>query len=138
MRNFRKFLTLATVSFLGAIGAANAGEWGTSYGAMTLPDEPTPGAVRAPYSVDQGRVIGRIAKAKCPDCGVGLSGVWVEAGSNEACSTEKDGSVHWGDVHLEFNAAYTAFTGSWNYCGAGGSHPWTGKLGATKSGGQNR
>ena len=46
MRNFRKFLTLATVSFLGAIGAANAGEWGTSYGAMTLPDEPTPGAVR--------------------------------------------------------------------------------------------
>lgn len=135
-----RHLSLALVSLmaLGWSGAALAGEWGTNCGTLSLPDDPVGASIHAPYSMDNGRIIGRMNKPKCPDCGVTIDGVWVEDGSAKTCESSKDGSAHWGGVHLEFNADYTSFKGSWNYCGQGAGSPWTGKLGVSKGGGVNK
>ena len=129
---------LFAAAMLFTAGNANAAEWGTTYGQMTLPDELAPGPVRAPYSEDGGRLIGRFSAMKCNDCGIALTGIWVENGSDETCDSVKDGSAHWGAATLEFNDAHTSFTGTWNYCGKGASHAWTGKLGAMKRGASSR
>lgn len=132
-----KVLLAATVAlFLG--GQAQAGDWGTTYGTMTLPDTPRAGSVRAPYSSDSGRLIGQMKIPKCMGCGVLVSGVWVEGSSAQRCGSAEDGSFYWGSADLEFNADYTSFVGSWNYCGAGAARSWTGKLGVSKGPAQNR
>lgn len=54
---------LAVLAALGAVAflqPAAAAEWSTSYGRMTLPDNPDPGPLRADYSSDEGRIIGRL------------------------------------------------------------------------------
>ena len=132
-----KVLLAVTVAlFVG--GQAQAGDWGTTYGTMTLPDTPRAGSVRAPYSSDSGRLIGQMKIPKCMGCGVLVSGVWVEASSAQRCGSAEDGSFYWGSADLEFNADYTSFVGSWNYCSAGAARSWTGKLGVSKGPAQNR
>lgn len=120
-------LTLAALVSSGAV----AGQWSTSYGALTLPDQPS-GNVRAPYTDDSGRVIGRFLQPKCMGCGVVLTGIWVEAGSAKTCPTKEDGSSHWGTVQFEFNPEFTSFTGRWGYCDEPFGHDWSGRLGATR------
>ncbi|HUS96992.1 MAG TPA: hypothetical protein VMX97_09660 [Hyphomicrobiaceae bacterium] len=110
-------------------GPAMAGQWSTSYGSMTLPDAATSTELRAPYADDNGRIIGRMLQPKCPNCGVIVTGVWVETGSAKTCDSIKDGSRHWGNVDFKFNPEYTAFQGTWDYCGQGGKKSWTGKFG---------
>ncbi|MFZ1679593.1 MAG: hypothetical protein WAT70_01130 [Rhizobiaceae bacterium] len=127
-------LALATALALMNVASVQAGQWGTSEGTMTLPDEPMTGAIRAPYTQDDGRIVGRMNKLKTGDYSVGISGVWIESQSAKACATKKEGSPYWGNVTLQFNAAYDAFTGRWDYCGEGGGGSWTGKLGASKGG----
>ncbi len=124
----------ALIAAAGFSFGAGAAEWTTTYGVMTLPDAPRPGALRAPYSGDNGRVIGEMLIPKCIGCGPLVEGVWVETGSAAACETMQDGSRHWGDVELKFNAEYTEFTGTWDYCGKGSTRPWSGKIGITRLG----
>jgi hypothetical protein len=111
---------------------ASAADWTTSYGLMTLPDTAAAGPVRAPYTDDDGRVIGRFVAPKCIDCGAVLEGVWVETDSGRRCDTVQDGSEHWGRVTFEFDPAYTSFSGSWDYCGAGSGSSWRGEIGVTR------
>lgn len=126
-------ITIATaLMMLLAAPAAHAAQWSTSYGRMNLPDSPVAGEIRADYSSDEGRIIGRILIPKCPDCGVMLEGVWVEAGSAKECDSPNDGSNHWGGVRLEFDPDYTAFAGEWDYCGSGRTYSWRGVLGSTR------
>jgi len=122
-------LPLLAVAALLFASPVLAGEWGTSYGTMTLPDEPAAGPVRAPYSQDEGRVIGDLLQPKCMDCGWLLEGYWVERGSAQECSSSVDGSRHWGRVAFEFSPAYDAFIGTWDYCGAGETRAWKGQVG---------
>jgi hypothetical protein len=117
-------------------GFAHAESWGTSFGDMELPDSPRAGPLRAPYSSDQGRIIGRMDIPKCMGCGPVVTGVWVEQGSSKKCESPQDGSHYWGNVELEFTGPYDSFTGKWDYCGDGSNRSWTGKLGArSRSGG---
>ena len=49
-------------------------------------------------------------------------GYWVlESGSNP-CSTEKDGSVYWGEQVMNFNETFNQFTGTWDNCGEGSKY----------------
>ncbi len=123
---------LATAFVLTLAMPAAAGQWSTSYGAMSLPDQPHGGAIRAPYNDDDGRIIGEMQIPKCIGCGPIVTGIWVETSSGQRCDTARDGSNYWGGVKLEFNGDYTAFTGSWNYCGSGGGSAWKGQQGATR------
>jgi len=134
----RRKAVLAVTATLFFGGQVYAGDWGTTYGTMALPDTPKAGSVRAPYSSDSGRLIGHMKLPKCLDCGVVLSGVWVEGSSAKRCDSAEDGSFYWGSADLEFNADYTSFAGSWNYCGAGAGRSWSGKLGVSKGPAQNR
>ncbi len=45
-----------------------------------------------------------------------FNGFWIENGSNEKCSTTKQGSYYWGKVTWEFEDDMCSFTGKWNYC----------------------
>ncbi len=105
-------ISIFVVSLLLPCAQANAegigGVWSTSEGKMTFPDVSS-GSVRAPYTYDQGRIIGSIA-------GHVLTGYWVEAGSSQKCKYQKDGSYHWGRVEFTFNADFTEFSGTWGYC----------------------
>ena len=126
-------LFLINAAILMAVAApGSAAEWTTSYGQMTLPDAPSGGPVRANYTDDSGRIIGQLLVPKCMDCGVVLRGIWVEAGSAERCTTEEDGSHHWGNVELTFNPSYTSFEGGWDYCGGGSTRSWRGQIGITR------
>lgn len=115
-----------------AAPTVHGAEWSTTYGRMNLPDSPVSGDVRADYSSDEGRIIGRVLRPKCMGCGVMLEGIWVEAGSAQECDSPRDGSNHWGNVTLEFNPEYTAFDGAWDYCGSGGTRSWRGAIGSTR------
>lgn len=127
-------LLLETAFGIGLAPPAFAGEWSTSYGSMSLPDQPRPGALRAPYSHDNGRIVGEMLIPKCLDtCGPQVRGVWVEADSAHECSSAKDGSYYWGNVELDFNVQYTSFSGHWDYCGeGGGGGSWQGGLGTSR------
>ena len=110
---------------------AVAGQWGTSYGNMTLPDHPANVAVYASYTDDGGRIIGHMSLAKGEASAI-ISGVWVENNSDQACDSLKDGSAHWGNVNLVFDESYTHFSGTWNYCGSGSGHSWNGQVGESR------
>lgn len=126
--------TIFIAAFAAATGAC-AGQWGTTCGTMSLPDEPADTAIHSAYSVDQGRVIGqmRVSGGKAV-----ISGIWVEADSGKTCDSEEDGSLHWGRVTLRFNADYTSFSGSWTYCDGNSGGSWNGTLGASKGHGVNK
>lgn len=114
---------------LPATVAGHAANWSTNYGTMSLPEAPRSGPVRAPYSEDNGRIVGTMWIPKCPGCGPLIEGVWIENSSGETCSTKQEGSAHWGKVTLTFAGPYSSFTGTWDYCGSGATRSWTGKLG---------
>lgn len=115
-----------------------AAEWSTSYGTMILPDSPESGAIRLTYGTDEGRIIGTLLRPKCTDCGFMLEGLWVEAGSDQDCTTAEDGSIYWGNVTLEFNPAFTSFEGNWDYCGGGRTYSWSGEAGTLRLPSQDR
>lgn len=123
---------LAALGAMALLQPAAAAEWSTSYGRMTLPDNPQPGPLRADYSSDAGRIIGTLLQPKCLGCGLVFEGIWVEAGSAQECASEQDGSRHWGSVSFEFNPEFTAFGGKWDYCGAGGTYNWRGSTGVDR------
>ncbi len=130
MRSLLLPLSLTVLAF--AAAPASAAQWSTTYGTMTLPTLPRPGAVRAPYTDDNGRIIGQMAIPKCFGCGPELNGVWVENSSSHKCDSTRDGSFYWGNVELRFNGTYTSFSGHWDYCGSGGTRAWTGKIGSSR------
>jgi len=54
-------------------------------------------------------------------------GYWVEDIGGRGCGNDlKDGSSYWGKVILKFNDDYSAFKGSWDYCGRGEKTRWEG------------
>ena len=116
-------------AILMAAAPAMAGDWTTTYGVMQLPDTPRPGALRAPYSMDEGRIVGEMRIPKCFGCGPEIVGVWVERGSAHECASAKDGSKFWGNVTLTFKPGYGSFSGQWDYCGTGSTRSWTGTAG---------
>ena len=104
---------------------AGAGEWSTTYGTMTFPDQPVAGPVFSRYQADEGRIIGQMELGAA---GPLVMGTWVEASSGVTCDTPVDGSLHWGEVEFWFDPAYTRFTGAWYYCGQATPHDWSGTL----------
>jgi hypothetical protein len=111
--------------------AAIAADWSTSYGVMGLPDTPGDLRIFAHYASDNGRIIGQM---RMESSGPVITGTWVENDSGQACSQAVDGSLHWGEATLRFNAEYTSFSGEWNYCGSGSSYDWTGSIGVKRVG----
>ncbi|MDH3671174.1 MAG: toll/interleukin-1 receptor domain-containing protein [Gammaproteobacteria bacterium] len=93
------------------------GKWDTTEGTMRIVS--TSGKV-ATYDKDNGRIVGKIQ-------GQSLTGYWVEDGSDEACSSQKDGSKYWGRLKLNFDENFTTFEGTWGYCDKESSRSWTGK-----------
>ena len=126
---------LATLIALGLASTAQAGDWTTTYGTMTLPDTPGDLRIFADYSVDSGRIIGRMEIDGGEPV---IMGAWVEGSSGAPCPTSMDGSQAWGTVRLEFNADYTAFNGNWGYCDGPMNKSWTGTLGASRGAFQDR
>lgn len=102
----------------GAPGGSIGGTWDTSFGTMVLPDS-IAGGVFGPYSEDNGRVIGDLR-------GSSLTGVWVEDGSDNECSTSRDGSTAWGRIDFTFDAERRVFSGRWGYCDGELSRDWEG------------
>ena len=129
---------VAVALLVGLSGAVVAAEWTTTYGVMHLPDTPVSGAVHAPYTSDEGRIIGTMQIPKCVGCGPEVIGVWVEQGSAETCDSPRDGSLHWGNVKLSFNPEYTVFEGAWDYCGDGAANGWRGTIGSGRAGFSSR
>jgi hypothetical protein len=127
-----KRILLVTAFAFGMAAPALAGGWSTTYGDMSLPDQPQSGALRAPYTDDNGRIVGEMRIPKCIGCGPVVTGIWVENASGQRCDTARDGSNYWGGVEFEFNGDYTSFTGHWNYCGSGGGSPWKGRIGGSR------
>jgi hypothetical protein len=79
------------------------GQWSTTYGDMALADG------SGTYSSDNGRLAFEVT-------GRTLDGFWIEDGSARECESAKSGSQHWGRIVVDFDAAYTSFSGSWGYC----------------------
>lgn len=47
-------------------------------------------------------------------------GYWIEKfGKNNLCADTREGTNAWGEVVLQFNAAYNEFEGTWDFCGEG-------------------
>jgi hypothetical protein len=125
-----RFISVLILLALGCAVPAQAGEWSTSFGTMTLPD--TSGELRifAPYDYDNGRIIGQMQLGAA---GPVIFGTWVESNSAVTCDESFDGSMHWGAVQLNFDADFTAFSGEWDYCGSGDpAGAWEGKLGISR------
>jgi outer membrane protein OmpA-like peptidoglycan-associated protein len=84
------------------------GLWQSSLGPLALASGP--GAkVAGRYPEDNGRLFGE-KKGRV------ISGYWVEDGSSRTCDSQRDGSRHWGRIHIEMNEAGDAFSGWWSYC----------------------
>ena len=95
-----------------------AGVWDTSFGDMTFPDV-TAGSLRAPYTKENGVIIGNLN-------GQELVGHWVEGESRRTCSSQMEGSDHWGKIVFTFNSDSTEFSGTWGYCEDSPTRSWTG------------
>ncbi len=94
------------------------GVWSSSEGEITFPD----GAgreFRAPYTQDDGRIIGVLR-------GRVLSGIWVEASSASECADQRDGSHAWGRLRFEFDEGFSNFEGTWSYCDVEPQRGWSG------------
>jgi len=66
--------------------------------------------VNGSYPSDNGRIIGEMTYPQRFD------GYWIENGSNEKCSTQKDGSYHWGRVTMIFDEDICEAQSAWSYC----------------------
>ncbi|MEE8370770.1 MAG: hypothetical protein V3R73_01395 [Sphingomonadales bacterium] len=96
-----------------------SGIWNTDYGKMTIPPA-VPGPIRGTYELDGGRIIGQVT-------GHVFTGIWIENGSSVNCDPQvRDGSLHWGNLRLEFNQDFTEFKGLWAYCGEAPNRGWNG------------
>lgn len=93
-----------------------AGVWKTSYGDVYFPKY-TSNEVRGAFwsypdsngKADNGRIIATVDAGK-------LNGYWVEDSGEQACATEKDGSLHWGPVTFETNDDFSVISGAWGFC----------------------
>jgi len=105
----------------------------TNEGFMTFTGSIT--GVIARYGDDQGRIVGYQSHSSYPWGGQPIAreilrGYWVEADSNEECSTPKDGSYHWGRIFAtipdSINDLDPYFDGRWGYCENDPTEDWTG------------
>jgi hypothetical protein len=87
----------------------------TMRGKMTFIDK-----TNATYTANNGRII-----FVATDGDSGWKGFWIEEGSDE-CPEEKYGSKLWGTAIFYFNDDYSKFEGTWDMCGNGIGHSWTG------------
>ena len=70
---------------------------------------------------------GPIVKFYSADDNGKWDGYWVEESGSQRCDTKEDGSHYWGVVEFQFNEAYNAFEGTWDFCGDGKKWEWKGK-----------
>jgi len=54
-------------------------------------------------------------------------GYWTVEGGRHRCTTQQDGSEHWGIIRLQFDPDYTHFEGTWDFCGEGDKWEWKGE-----------
>ena len=54
------------------------------------------------------------------------TGYWILENSQNPCSEEKSGSLHWGENIYQFNETYNRYTGSWDNCGKGRKYKLSG------------
>jgi hypothetical protein len=132
---FRSLKVLLTLSILLAIGCATApsgktfdsamGVWSDKYqtsmgktrsSVVTIIDK-TKGTYTNPdgrvefYSIDDQRT---------------WKGYWIEESGSDPCSTEKSGSMFWGEQIYHFNETYNQYTGTWDFCGEGKKYSFKG------------
>jgi hypothetical protein len=127
----RTFVLLSTILIIGCAGLSGKsfdsamGEWSWKFesvggrehsGNMTIVDE-----TKATYTYRNGRFI-----FYATDDQGKWEGHWVEDSGLSACSDKKDGSYYWGVVILQFDDAYTSFSGKYDECGEGHRYDWDG------------
>ncbi len=94
------------------------GAWRTDFGRMDL-EATDDGRIRGVYAEDNGRIFGKVEDNV-------FEGVWVEDGSALKCRKQVDGSYYWGGIRFRYNEDFTAFEGSWGYCGGALRRSWAG------------
>lgn len=103
--------------------AGVSGVWSTSFGEMRLWIE-RDGSVSGSYTSNRVDDVGNISDGKLS--GHTLTGFWDEAHAARSCDTARNGRPCWGRFEFVFNDTFTAFTGTWGYCGDALTGDWTG------------
>jgi hypothetical protein len=121
-----KYLPICLVAVFAFPAAAAApaadfsGEWTTKEIGDLHVDQSFDSA-QGTYTLKHGRVIGTVA-------GDSFTGMWMQTSSPRRCTSEQNGSVHWGRFTLQMGPGGSYWKGRWSYCddaeGSGGT--WTG------------
>jgi len=99
-----------------------AGEWQTTYGALSLMQSGNGPGVTGSYEKGNSQIEGRMAD------GV-LEGFWYEPSSAQKCDRPVNGTDYWGKLRFEFSPDFTSFEGLWSYCDKAVSRNWDGDQG---------
>jgi hypothetical protein len=102
------------------------GVWESSYGHLffthrtsqgALPSEGDTQHVRAAFwsypdskgMADNGRIVATVS-------GHELEGYWIQDSGEQACDSEKEGSLYWGLVRFTANPGFSEINGVWGLC----------------------